>query len=115
MLKHLLEFIIPDMLLPFPRSMTGASSMGCLRFVGSQTANSEPSAPALTNWIRYGLEPQAASAAAGVSENEPWSMRIGWKMLIGIELFPPIPGGDTCRAQHLHRKSGSSVLLSTMP
>ncbi|XP_040975172.1 dead end protein homolog 1 isoform X6 [Aquila chrysaetos chrysaetos] len=44
--------------------------MGCSQFAVSQTASSERSAPVLTNWIRYGLEPWAATAAAGVSM--PW-------------------------------------------
>lgn len=110
-LKHLSEFIVND-LLPLPRSTIGASLTGCLQFVVSQTASSERSAPALTNWIRYGLEPCAATAAAGVSVSLcppglllPWSMRTGWKMLINLELFlfPPLSleGRHAGRSSHM--------------
>lgn len=103
-----------------PRSTIGASLMGCLQFAVSQTASSERSAPALTNWIRY----WAATAAAGVSVSLcpsglllPWPMRTGWKMLINIELFlfRPFSGGEAHRAQQSHRKTRSYAFFSSIP
>lgn len=103
-----------------PRSTIGASLTGCLRFAVSQTASSERSAPALTNWIRYELEPWAAGLSVSLCPSGllfPWSVRTGWKMLINIELFlfPPFSGGEARRAQWSHVKSGFYAFFSSIP
>ena len=107
-----------------PRSTIGASLMGCLQFVVSQTASSERSAPLLTNWIRYGLDLWATTAADGVSVSLcpsgllfPWTMRTSWKMQINIELFllPPFSGREAHRAQKPHSKTRSYAFFSSIP